>query len=44
MSTDKKRRGRALRFILIKRIGEVTVADGVPDGAVLSALEMIRDG
>ena len=43
MGTDKKRRGRALRFVLIKRIGEVTVADGVPEEAVLSALEMIRD-
>ena len=39
MGTDKKRRGRALRFVLIKRIGEVAVADGVPEGAVLSALE-----
>jgi 3-dehydroquinate synthase len=43
MGTDKKRRGRALRFVLIKRIGEVTVADGVPEGAVLSALGVIRD-
>ena len=45
MGTDKKRRGRALRFVLIKRIGEVAVADGVPEGAVLSALEcyVMRD-
>ena len=43
MGTDKKRRGRALRFVLIKRIGEVTVADGVPEEAVLSALETIRE-
>jgi len=43
MGTDKKRRGRTLRFVLIRRIGEVTIAEGVPDGSVLSALEMIRD-
>jgi shikimate kinase / 3-dehydroquinate synthase len=42
MGTDKKRRGRALRFVLIKRIGAVTVADGVTEEAVLSALETIR--
>jgi shikimate kinase / 3-dehydroquinate synthase len=43
MGTDKKRRGRVLRFVLIKRIGEVTVADGLPEEAVLSALGMISD-
>ncbi len=41
MGTDKKRRGRALRFILIRRIGEVTVADDVQESAVLAALERI---
>ena len=43
MGTDKKRRGRALRFVLIKRVGEVAVADGVPEEAVLEALGRIRD-
>jgi 3-dehydroquinate synthase len=43
MGTDKKRRGRSLRFVLIRGIGEVTVADDVPPGAVLEALEMIRE-
>lgn len=42
MGTDKKRRGRALRFVLIRRIGEVFVADDVQEDAVLAALEMIR--
>ncbi|MCX7668807.1 MAG: 3-dehydroquinate synthase [Anaerolineae bacterium] len=39
MGTDKKRRGRALRFILIKRIGEVTIAEGIAAEDVLAALE-----
>ncbi len=43
MGTDKKRRGRALRFVLIRRIGEVFVADDVPEAAVLAALERIRE-
>lgn len=42
MGTDKKRRGRALRFVLIRDIGEVFVADDVPVSAVLAALERIR--
>jgi shikimate kinase/3-dehydroquinate synthase len=42
MGTDKKRRGRALRFVLLKRIGEVTVVEGVPTPAVEEALNAIR--
>ncbi len=42
MGADKKRRGRALRFVLIRDIAEVFVADDVPEATVLSALEMIR--
>jgi 3-dehydroquinate synthetase len=42
MGTDKKRRGRNLRFVLIKRIGEVTLVDNVPETAVLEVLERIR--
>ena len=38
MGTDKKRRGRSLRFVLIRRIGEVFVADDVPEAAVIAAL------
>jgi len=41
MGTDKKRRGRALRFILIRRIGEVTIAEDIEAGAILAALEKI---
>jgi 3-dehydroquinate synthase len=43
MGTDKKRRGRSLRFVLIRDIGQVTVADDVPPGEVLGALEGIRE-
>ncbi len=43
MGTDKKRRGRSLRFVLIRDIGEVFVADDVPEPAVLAALATIRD-
>ena len=42
MGTDKKRRGRSLRFVLIRRIGEVFVADNVPETTVREALESIR--
>ncbi|MCU0503681.1 MAG: 3-dehydroquinate synthase, partial [Anaerolineae bacterium] len=42
MGTDKKRRGHALRFVLIGRIGEVTLVEGVAGEAVLAALETIR--
>ncbi|MGC8779431.1 MAG: 3-dehydroquinate synthase, partial [Anaerolineae bacterium] len=43
MGTDKKRRGRVMRFILIRRIGEVTIAEGIAPEAVLTALECIRE-
>jgi len=42
MGTDKKRRGRSLRFVLIRQVGKVFVADNVPEAAVLEALESIR--
>jgi 3-dehydroquinate synthetase len=42
MSTDKKRRGRSLRFVLIRDIDEVFVADNVPETMVREALESIR--
>lgn len=43
MGTDKKRRGRALRFVLIRDIGQVSVVEGVPETAVITALSKIRD-
>jgi 3-dehydroquinate synthetase len=42
MGTDKKRRGRSLRFILPLRIGEVAVVEDVPAARVMRALEAIR--
>ena len=42
MATDKKRRGRALRFILPRRIGQVEAVEGVPEAAVLAALEKVH--
>ena len=42
MGTDKKRRGRSLRFVLIREVGEVFVADDMPEAAVVAALEMVR--
>jgi 3-dehydroquinate synthase len=41
MGADKKRRGRTLRFVLIREIGKVFVADGVPEATVRAALEGI---
>ena len=41
MGTDKKRHGRSLRFVLIRRIGEVFVADGVPEAEIGAALHAI---
>ncbi len=41
MGTDKKRRGRALRFVLPLRIGEVTLVEDVPAEAVARALASI---
>ncbi len=43
MGTDKKRRGRALRFIVPLRIGEVTIIEAPSEAAVLAALETIRE-
>lgn len=42
MGADKKRRGRSLRFVLIRRVGEVFVADDVAEDKVVKALERIR--
>jgi 3-dehydroquinate synthase len=41
MGTDKKRRGRSLRFVLIRQIGEVFVAEDVLEAAVVAALGRI---
>ena len=41
MGTDKKRRGRSLRFVLIRRIGEVFVAEGVQEPEIMTALAAI---
>jgi shikimate kinase / 3-dehydroquinate synthase len=41
MSTDKKRRDRSLRFVLIRRIGEVFVADQVQEAEIGEALRAI---
>ncbi len=43
MGTDKKRRGRLLRFILIRRIGDVFLADDAPEDEVVKALGKIRE-
>jgi 3-dehydroquinate synthetase len=42
MATDKKRVGRALRFVLLKGIGQVALVEGVPEEAVEAALQAIR--
>jgi 3-dehydroquinate synthase len=42
MGTDKKRRGRALRFVLPVRIGEVTIVEAPLESAIRAALETIR--
>jgi 3-dehydroquinate synthase len=42
MGTDKKRRGRALRFIVPLRIGQVATIESPPEEVVLAALETIR--
>jgi 3-dehydroquinate synthase len=41
MGTDKKRRGRSLRFVLVRDIGEVFVADSVPEAEIGAALRAI---
>jgi shikimate kinase / 3-dehydroquinate synthase len=44
MGTDKKRRGRTLRFILPRRIGEVSIEEAVSPELVVAALKTIREG
>jgi 3-dehydroquinate synthase len=44
MATDKKRRGKALRFILLQGVGDVLVADDVDRGDVLAVLEALKEG
>jgi 3-dehydroquinate synthase len=43
MATDKKRRGKRLRFVLIRAIGDVLVTDQVKQRDVLAVLEMLRE-
>jgi 3-dehydroquinate synthase len=42
MGADKKRRGRTLRFVLIRQIGKVEVIENVPEATILDALEKMR--
>lgn len=42
MGTDKKRRGRSLRFVVIERIGQVRLADGVSEADARAALGRIQ--
>lgn len=42
MQSDKKRRGQKLRFVLPRRIGEVSVTDVVTQADVVSVLEALR--
>jgi 3-dehydroquinate synthase len=42
MGTDKKRRGRSLRFVVIERIGKVSVVDRVAEGDVRAALRSVQ--
>jgi len=42
MATDKKRRGRSLRFVLPVRVGEIALVENVPEAAIKAALESIR--
>ncbi|MCS7178650.1 MAG: 3-dehydroquinate synthase [Anaerolineae bacterium] len=41
MATDKKRRGRTLRFVLLRQIGQVELVEGVPESAVIAAWRTI---
>jgi 3-dehydroquinate synthase len=43
MGTDKKRRGRSLRFVLPLRVGQVAVIEAPSEQTVLAALETIRE-
>ncbi|PKO21783.1 MAG: 3-dehydroquinate synthase [Chloroflexi bacterium HGW-Chloroflexi-1] len=42
MATDKKRRGRRLRFVLPVRVGEVALVEDVPEAAIKAAFESIQ--
>jgi len=42
MATDKKRRGKRLRFVLPRALGDVFVTDDVTQAHVLAALETLR--
>jgi shikimate kinase/3-dehydroquinate synthase len=43
MATDKKRRGKKLRFVLPQALGQVMVTDQVPKAVVLEVLERLRE-
>jgi shikimate kinase/3-dehydroquinate synthase len=43
MGTDKKRADGRLRFILLRGIGDVFVANGVPEAAVIETLTAIQE-
>ena len=43
MATDKKRRGKKLRFVLPRAIGQVVVTDEVSKATVLEVLEKLRE-
>jgi shikimate kinase/3-dehydroquinate synthase len=43
MATDKKRRGKKLRFVLPRAIGQVEVSDQVRKAVVLEVLERLRE-
>ena len=43
MATDKKRRGKRLRFVLPRAIGDVIVTSDVTEEQVLQTLEGVKD-
>jgi len=43
MATDKKRRGKKLRFVLPQALGQVMVTDQVPKPVVLEVLERLKE-
>jgi shikimate kinase/3-dehydroquinate synthase len=44
MATDKKRRGKTLRFILLRAAGDPVVTDQVTQADVLAVLDTLREG